>query len=324
MQKPGLLIVLAAFSSTVWAQDIVSAKSGLIHHLVGEARIGEKPVEFGNARFPVMAVGDVLNVTSGFAEVLLTPGAFLRLDAGASVRLAGNSLEDTRLELLSGTALVEVDELQKTNHITMIVDGAQTNLLKKGLYYFDAETSRVKVFDGKAQISDGALPVEVSKGRTLQFNTLQFNQSKPEKFDTKKSKDNLYAWSQERALRLSYANISTSKDWNGPKVRTSMWAWDPFMNMYTFLPGSGTVVSVFGPRWYNPQTVWLVLSPPTYFPQSQQAGSPGPAPTAAPAGGSYGPSQGTSGAGGGGGGQTVTVTTPSGQTSTRSLGTHSN
>jgi len=263
MGKPGKFVMLAAFavfasSSSAWAQDIVSVRSGLIHHIEGAVTLEGKPVRVGNARFPTMAAGEVLDVQRGYAEVLLTPGAFLRLERGASVRLSANTLEDTRLELLKGTAMVEIDELEKGNHISVAVGGYNTALLKNGLYSFDAEAGRLKVFDGKAQVSDGGIPVELGKGRTLLFDPAT---TKPEKFSTKQSKDSLYAWSQQRAQRIAVANISASRQLGDSPVRTSFWAWDPWLSMYTFMPRSGYVTNVFGGYYYNPRTVWVVAQP---------------------------------------------------------------
>jgi hypothetical protein len=261
MGKPGSVVVLAVCAvSCAWGQDIVSVRSGLIHHIEGSATLEGQPVRLGNARFPVMASGEVLEVQRGYAEVLLTPGAFLRLDRGASVRLTANALEDTRLELLSGTAMVQVDELTKGNHIAITVGGFQTNVLKNGLYSFDAAAGRVRVFDGRAEVSDGSIPVELTKGRSMLFDPGQ----KPEKFSTKESKDELYAWSQQRAQRLAYANISASRQLGDNPVRTSFWAWDPWLNTYTFMPRSGFVSNVFGQYYYNPQTVWIVAQPRGY------------------------------------------------------------
>jgi len=292
MGKPGKFVMLAAFavfasSSSAWAQDIVSVRSGLIHHIEGAVTLEGKPVRVGNARFPTMAAGEVLEVQRGYAEVLLTPGAFLRLERGASVRLSANTLENTRLELLKGTAMVEIDELEKGNHISVAVGGYNTSLLKNGLYSFDAEAGRLKVFDGKAQVSDGAIPVELGKGRTLLFDPAA---TKPEKFSTKQSKDSLYAWSQQRAQRIAVANISASRELGGSPVRTSFWAWDPWLSMYTFMPRSGYVSNVFGEYYYNPQTVWVVAQPRVYagVPAGNSGSSGGSTSAASPAASSPG------------------------------------
>jgi hypothetical protein len=181
-------------------------------------------------------------------------------------------LDDTRLEVLGGTALVEIDELLKGNHITVQVGDVQTALLKRGLYYFDAEVGRLRVFDGKAQATGAGVPVELTKGRTVLFDPLL----KAEKFKTKDAKDSLYAWSEGRAERLALANISAARTLSRSSMRTSssFWAWDPYLGMYTFMPRSGSIGSPFGMYWYSPRTVWIVFQPPTYV--SNGGGYSGP------------------------------------------------
>jgi len=257
MGKYAYLLVLILIAPAVWAQDIVSARSGLVHHVEGDATLGGKPVEFSNSRFPIAGVDQVLAVEKGFVEVLLTPGAFLRLDAGSSFRLLSNQLDDTKLEILSGTALVELDELLKGNRITVQVGAVQTALVKNGLYYFDAEAGRLKVFEGKAQAAGDGLPLDVTKGRTVLFEPVM----KAEKFKTKNAKDELFFWSQERATRLALANISASRSIRTSSIRSSYWAWDPWLGMFTFMPRSGNLGSPFGIYWYNPATVWVVFQP---------------------------------------------------------------
>jgi hypothetical protein len=314
------LVFLFLLAPAGWGQDIVSARSGLIHHIEGTVRLEGQPVEIGNARFPVIAKGEVLSVQEGYAEILLTPGAILRLDTGASVRLVENALDGTRLELLSGAALVQVDELLKGNHIRVTAGGYETALLKNGLYYFDADSDRVKVFDGKVQTWLGGAPVELGKGRTI----LLDSDAKVEKVDRKKSRDALYAWSENRAERLAAANISASRSWNGGRVRTSFWVWDPYLGIYTFMPGSGSASIAFGGRWYNPQTVWIVFQPQADWGGSSGLGlSQGRAPSGpSSGGGGYSAPTPVSGGAGPSGGQTVVNTTTSGATVSHTVGGH--
>ena len=257
MQRSLYLFVLVLITPLVWAQDVISVRSGLIHRVEGHATLAGKQVILDNSRFPIAGIGQILEVESGFVEVLLTPGAFLRLDKGASFRLLANRLEDTQIEVLSGTALVEIDELDKTNHISVQVGTFHTALLKHGLYYFDAEVGRLRVFQGKAQATGEGVPVELTKGRTVLFDPVM----KPEKFKTKQAQDSLYAWSQVRAMQLSTANISASRSMQGSAIRSSFWVWDPWMGMITFMPRSGSLGSPFGIYWYNPGTVWIVSQP---------------------------------------------------------------
>jgi len=326
MRTLGLIVLMTAAALVASAQDIVSARSGMIHRLEGVAHITGKEVQkLNGVRFPVMAVDQVLDVEDGYVEVLLTPGAFLRLDSGGSFRLVANELDDTRLELLTGTALVEVAELLNGNHISVTVRGFQTALLKAGLYSFDAEAGRLKVFDGKAETSGGGSSVRLGKADTIPFDSVQLNAGrKPIKFDTKRAQDSLYAWSQQRSAQLAASNISVSQNWGGPQVFSSMWVWDISTGMYTFLPASGKVSSVWGGRWYNPLSIATLFVPQTFSrggssSGGQNSGSGGV--SSSPGSSSPGPSTVTSTGGGNGG--SVSNTTSSGATVTHSVGGHS-
>ena len=90
-----------------------------------------------------------MSTERGRAEVLLSPGVFLRLDADSAVRMLSNDLADVRVEILRGSALVEVSENMKGNGVAVILGGARTLLWKKGLYRLNADSPQGRVLDGK-------------------------------------------------------------------------------------------------------------------------------------------------------------------------------
>ncbi len=108
--------------------------------------------------------------------------------------MISNKLTDTQVEILSGSALVEADEILKDNHIAMKMGDSETLLLKTGLYHFNADAGQVRTFSGKALVSDASNSTELKGGRTLLVDSLLT----PDKFNKNKSKDELYAWSEQR------------------------------------------------------------------------------------------------------------------------------
>ncbi len=62
-------------------------------------------------QFPNIKENEVFRTTEGMAEVLLTPGVFLRLGENSSIRMISSKLTDTRVEVLNGSAMVECDDL---------------------------------------------------------------------------------------------------------------------------------------------------------------------------------------------------------------------
>jgi hypothetical protein len=296
-------VVFLALVPATWAQAVISAHSGLVNFVEGDVKIADRPVKLNGAIFPDVKVGQTLSTQMGRAEVLLTPGVFLRLDNHASFRMISNRLSDTQVEILNGSALVEADEILKDNRILVKMGDAETLLLKTGLYHFNADAGQVRTFQGKAQVSDAAGSTELKGGRTL----LVGSSLTPDKFNKNKSKDELYAWSQERDYRLALANISAARSTNAKGFRNSLWAWDPWLGMYTFLPHSGRLYNPFGISWYSPATVWIVFRPAPSVDYGYQGGNSswqGVSPSSVSAGpssnastGSVGASSGSSSAG---------------------------
>jgi hypothetical protein len=255
------LAVLLALVPAAWAQAVISAHSGMVNFVAGDVKLAGQPVKLNGAIFPDVKIGQTLSTEAGRVEVLLTPGVFLRLDNHTSFRMVSNKLSDTQVEILSGSALVEANEILKDNRIAVKMGASETLLLKTGLYHFNADAGEVRAFEGKAQVSEASNTAELKGGRTL----LAGSSLTPDKFNKNKSKDALYAWSQERDYRLSLANISVARGVNSKTFSNSLWAWDPWLSTYTFLPGSGRISSPFGFGWYSPSTVWVVFQPaPAY------------------------------------------------------------
>ena len=270
---PRFAIVLVSMLAVpaAWAQAVISAHSGMINYVEGGVHVAGVQVKLDGAVFPDVKVGQTLTTEAGHAEILLTPGVFLRLDRNSSFRMIANKLTDTQVEILSGSALVEVDEILKDNRIAVKMGDSSTQLVKVGLYHFNADAGQIRTFDGRAQVSAAAATAELKGGRTL----LVGSSLTPDKFNKNKSKDELYLWSEQRDYRLSLANISAARGINANSYTTSFWAWDPWLSMYTFLPRYGRIYSPYGFSWYSPSTVWIAFRPPVTMDSGYSASNAG-------------------------------------------------
>src|SRR5690349_7363452 len=141
--------VLLALVPAAWGQAVISAHSGMVNFIEGDARIEGQAVKLDGAIFPEVKIGQTMSTQMGHAEILLTPGVFLRLDNHTSFRMISNKLTDTQLEIVGGSALVEVNEILKENRIAVKMGESETLLLKTGLYHFNADAGQVRAFDGK-------------------------------------------------------------------------------------------------------------------------------------------------------------------------------
>ena len=72
-----------------------------------------------------------------------------------------NRLIDTRLEFLSGAAVVEAEDIGKDNSVTVVYRDATVHPVKKGVYRFDAASTELRVYDGSAEVTSGDQTVEV-------------------------------------------------------------------------------------------------------------------------------------------------------------------
>ncbi len=251
-----LFAFTVVLAGSVWGQSVISAHSGVIHYVEGQVMLDGQTVAPKFAEFPDVKTGQTLGAQDGRAEVLLTPGVFLRLSENSSFRMISNKLADTRVEILAGSALVEVGELLQDNAITLQFHDAQVALLKKGLYRVDADAGRLRVYDGEARVTSGSQTIIAKHGREVQLGAVL----EAHGFDTKQT-DAFYRWSARRVEYIAQANIVAAKSSGYASSGTSQWAWNPWFGMFTFIPSHGIYNSPFGYAFYSPVTVEYVYAP---------------------------------------------------------------
>jgi hypothetical protein len=202
-----------------------------------------------------------LETGNGHAEMLLTPGVYVRLGDNSDVKMISAGLADTQVQLMKGSAMLEVDELFKDNNMSVVVDGTRTRLEKNGLYDFTANPASVKVLDGKAVTYEGDQHVNVKKGHEVL--PAESQPLKAEKFDKSQvENDPLYRWSDLRSEYAANSNVqeanslATLGGWWGPG-----WYWDPFFMDFAFMPGWGLGWGPFGWPFFSP---WAVGWAPYY------------------------------------------------------------
>src|SRR5215475_550439 len=190
-KTPIALTLLAAASG--WGQSVISAHSGVIHLAEGQVAVDGKEVRQKFGEFGDVKTGQTLATQEGRAEVLLTPGVFLRVNENSSFRMVRNKLDDTRIELLSGSSMVQVSELLEDNSITLLFHDATIALAKKGLYRLDADHGVLRVYEGEARVTSADANVTARKGREVQLD----QQLTAKNFDTKDT-DAFYRWNERR------------------------------------------------------------------------------------------------------------------------------
>ena len=242
---------LAAICSPAGAAPRV-AQPGALNYVEGQASIDNQAVTSNSVGTASLNAGDVLSTENGRAEILLTPGVFLRLGKNSAVRMDSPELTNTRVQLLQGEAMVEADLLHKEDRIIVAENGATTEVEKKGVYGFDADRQDVRVYDGKAVVNEGDQHVDLGKGRegvlTQPLKSRKFDR------DSVEAADPLYNWSKLRSEYLADATAATAQTyivdgggWYGPG-----WYWNPWWGMYSFIPADGFFYNPFGWGLYSP------------------------------------------------------------------------
>jgi hypothetical protein len=260
----GVAAVAGAASFVASAQSVISAKSGLIHYAEGRVYLGNQLVESKFGEFPDIKENAQVRTEEGRVEILLTPGVFLRMGENSAIRMVTNRLIDTRLEFLSGTALVEAAELLKDNAVTIVYQDYAVQIQKTGIYRFDSEPAALRVYDGTALVQLNGKTEEVKEGHMLAMD----GDLKLAKFDKNKDDlDELYRWAHRRSEYISMANVSAAKTVadSGMHWGNSSWYWNPYFNMYTFIPMNGSYYSPFGYAFFSPFTVYNYLYSPYFY-----------------------------------------------------------
>ena len=262
-------------ASSAFGQLVISAHSGVVQYVEGRADLDGTPVELKFGHFPDIKQNQEFRTEEGRAEILLTPGVFLRLGENSAIRMLSNGLTDTRVEVLNGSAIVECDQLPKENSIMLVYKDASIVLLKHGLYRVDTEPARLQVYDGEATVTgeSGHLTLKAGKQTDLGGALLAQN------FD-KNAGDELYRWANRRASYVAQANVSSATAFNTGGYGSfdtggygygygygsgygypgagflGGWNWNPMFGLFTWVPLAGVGYSPFGYAFWSPFTVF--------------------------------------------------------------------
>jgi uncharacterized membrane protein YgcG len=259
-QTPAALLA-GLFLTAMYAMPqayAVSAKPGGVNYIEGQAYLNGQPLSEKGLKSIFLNVNDSLSTDVGKAEVLLTPGVFLRMGDNSDIRMISPSLTNAQIEVTRGEVMLEAAGLTKDNNVQIINHGASITIAKNGLYRFNAgDPPMAAVIDGKAQVNFGERKIDLKKGRE----TVLSENLKPEKFDKKKD-DELYAWSNVRSqynAAASYqaaTNLSaTNYGGYGLSAYGPGWYWNNAFDSWAWLPGSGAFYSPFGWGFYSPGVV---------------------------------------------------------------------
>jgi hypothetical protein len=224
---------------------------GTVNYLEGQVSLNGKTLE-GQPAGNVVQPGETLTTTNGKAEILLTPGVFLRLGDNSQARMLSSGLADVEVSLDRGQATVEADYWPKEARLKIEQNTAVTDIVKKGFYVLNSQSPFVQVVKGKASVAWNEQTATAGDGREIAempsatLKAQDFNKSAVDETA-------LVRWSRLRSQYEAQANIETARTivinngWYG-----AGWYWNPYWGYWSFLPANGILYNPFGFGFYSP------------------------------------------------------------------------
>jgi hypothetical protein len=231
---------------------VISAKAGGINAITGGATVSSR----GESGWQQLMITDDLNSGDrvrtewdGRVEILLNPGSYLRLGGNSEVELLDNSLTNLEVRLMRGTAIVEAtgaDGLEL--NIGISTPHTRLAIVRQGLYRLNVvpeDATELIVRKGRVILSDSH--TKVKGGNKVIFSATNVTVAKLTG-EEKKNKDEVEAWSKQRAETVARANRNINN-----RMLTSafasfdpgffqgyrplgLWFFNPRLACYTFLP----------------------------------------------------------------------------------------
>jgi len=232
----------AALALPARGQAVVSTRSGLVHFFEGTVTVAGQPLETRLGKFTSIPEGAELRTEQGRAEVLLTPGVFLRVGEKSAIRMIAAALSDTRVELLAGSAILDSREPGPGTSVTLVYRSWNIQQPGKGIYRIDCDPPRLRVREGDVEVSTaGGAPVSVGQGMDLPLAAVLV----PEK-SYSETHDGLSDWADGRADAVSAdnaiaADIQDPASMTGPDFPADSFTYFPMLDLYS------PVVSLSGP-----------------------------------------------------------------------------
>lgn len=257
----GLVMLVASLGN---AQHLISSKAGFVNRSEGKVFILRHDSENGEKGRVSMGTqmkdGDrIMTEAQSYAELLLSPGSYLRLSENSEILAVSTSFSQMRFELVKGSAITEVSTsteqvstVNKNNPIEVVTPHGTVSIAKDGLYRFDTIDTNTLV-----QVRQGELGLGTREqflaGRVTKIGrgkAVKLTGDNPAKLEiakvNKDAADQFDVWSFNRAQTLMAANVSALRRSRTMSALSYGWMYDPFFNCYTFIPGRGLFFSPYG------------------------------------------------------------------------------
>jgi hypothetical protein len=260
------LAVVTLLTLPADGQSVISTRSGTVHFFEGAVYLGDQRLEYHPGKFSSVPEGGELRTAEGRAEVLLTPQVFIRIGDRSAIRMRANKLSDTRVELLAGSAVVDVSEPSSDTSVTLIYRNWSVRFLQQGVYRIDSDPPRLWVLQGKAEVSadPNQKPISVGQGMYLPFAPVLLTERSIDPPD-----DALSTWAEGRQQSISAdntiaANIQDPASLNISNSDPDSFTYFPMLGLTSL--GSGLSSPYDSSVLYQPGFNSIYLPGYTYLP----------------------------------------------------------
>jgi hypothetical protein len=278
-----VFVCFAALSLNVSAQYLVSSKAGFVNRAEGTVsilRVDSEDGQAGRASLGTqMRDGDrLMTGADARAEILLSPGNYLRLNQNSEVRAVNTNWASMTFELVKGAMIVEVGidpqpahgfvptgdrTVTKKTPLEVVTPQGTFFVAKDSLVRVDAKSAATWVAVRQGEIKLGTRDLvasnkaeKVKRGKLVRLTS----SAQPELAKVDKDQvDDFDTWSFTRAQTLVAANLAALRQ--NSFLSQMGWYYNSFYGCYTFVPRRGYLVSPYGfgffrnwadCYWYNP------------------------------------------------------------------------
>lgn len=258
---PIFLVTMTTGGIATASPQPTAPQPGTLNAFTGEVWINGVSAGPTDAGRTTLETGRVIKTGEGMAELLLTPGSFLRLGSHSELALEAAGKPGVRVRLRTGEALMEVLDLEAP--IVLEQNGVTAVIRKPGLYDFRAKRAVMAVYAGEAQFSKGTKQIIAGMGFGARTRSLREVETHPD------SGSAIFLWSNLRSELLSSqsAAIAQAHASDTDNRHAPAWYWNPWSASYTYLSASGAVAGPFGYRYYSPG--YSVGYAPNYAPSTR-------------------------------------------------------
>lgn len=241
-------------------QSVISTRSGVVYYFDGAVYLENQPLQSQVGKFPNVPQGAELRTAQGHAEVVLTPGVFLRMGENSSIRMLSNDLANTRVELETGSAIVDssqsASEPSSGTAVTLVFREWQFHAAQAGVYRVDTDPPRLWVLKGEAEVAGAkGQPARVGEGMDMPLTTaLRPQQSAAEPADS------LSDWNNGRTDSIVADNSITQQIDADPATQTS----SDLEGSFSYFPFLGVPVIGMGGVYSSPYGSALPAQPGFY------------------------------------------------------------